>query len=336
MRSISLALALFALNCGTTPCRDRNIAFIAAGGPLGILAAALDQCTDDSTPPQQPQPIAAVPSAGLVEQTEQPDLGSVPPDMAEPSPDLSPLSCGPLFVVSIDSHGAEFCDRDTDGDAVADRLDTCPKLSAGQTPDPARRGCPAPRIYQIILPPAAFAAAGNVDLHDGTATSRPGYDWAALRHSPATLSSVIFFQNGGPNASNAVTFELVGVADFTAPVTTLDPCYAFKDNLHQDAVTRAPNDIACVARRLDLCVVDLVSPSSKIFGEEACARAVGGGSGYSSKANAPVKLTASVSSADFNSSEPQPVASVEVQVLFSGNVKLSGWEVVATIMETLH
>lgn len=87
MRSFSLALAsvsvsLFTLGCGVT-CRDRNIAFIATGGPLGILAAALDQCSDEPTP----QPVAAVEAAGL-QVPEQPDMAS-PPDMDTPSPDLS-------------------------------------------------------------------------------------------------------------------------------------------------------------------------------------------------------------------------------------------------------
>lgn len=86
MRMTSLALgSLLALAaCGTTPCRDRHVAFIAAGGPIGILAAALDQCSDEP----QPQPIAAVESSGL-QVPEQPDMAASPPDLATPSPDLS-------------------------------------------------------------------------------------------------------------------------------------------------------------------------------------------------------------------------------------------------------
>lgn len=331
MRMTMLTLAsVLALGCGS-PCRDQKIAAASLGGPIGIIFAAAWQC--DGEPQPQPEPIAAVASTGLSAQPDlvaQPDMGTAP-DLSPP-----PLVCGPLTVLGS-YNGIQFCERDADGDSVADRLDVCPALAAGQTPDPdpKRRGCPAPRVYQIILPPAAFAAAGNVDLHDGTATSRPGFDWVNLRAAPATLSSILFFQNGGPSASNAVSFELVGQADFTAPQTTLDPCAAFKDNLHQDAVAMG-REVACIARRLDLCAVDLVSPSSKIFGEEECSRAVGGGSGYSSKASAPIKLAANVASADWRSSDPQPVAGIEVQVLMGGNVKLSNWQVVATITETLR
>lgn len=321
-------VSLITAACGT-PCRDRKVAFIAAGGPIGILAAALDQCSDEPQPPPEPTPIAAVPIAGLSEQPT-PDLGS-PPDMAEPRPDLSPPVCGLGTVLD-----GQFCSPDGDGDAVADRLDSCPTLPAGQSPDPKRRGCPAPRTYQIVIPPAAFAAGGNLDFHDGKATSRPDFDWATPRHAPATLSSIIFFQNIGANATNSVKFELVGVADFSAPRTTIDACAAFKDRLHQDAVTRLPNDVACIARGLSLCVVDLVSPASKLAGEMECARSVSGGAGYWSAGNAPVKLTASVTSADWISSEPKPVANVEIQVVMSGSLVLSDWQVIAQITETLH
>lgn len=320
-------VSLITAACGT-PCRDRKVAFIAAGGPIGILAAALDQCSDEPQPPPEPTPIAAVPIAGLSEQPT-PDLGS-PPDMAEPRPDLSPLVCGLGTVLD-----GQFCSPDGDGDGVPDRQDQCKTLSAGQSPDPARRGCPAPRVYQVILPAAAFAVGGNIDLHNGVATSRPDYDWANTRHAPATLSSIIFFQNGSSNVTNAVSFELVGVADFTAPLTTLDPCAAFKDNLHQDAATMG-RDVACVARRIDLCPVDIVSPTSRLFGEAECARFVGGGGGFVSKANAPIKLTASVASADWRSSEPMPVAGIEVQIVMGGNVSLANFQVIATIKETLH
>lgn len=82
-QKLALASVLVAAACGTTPCRDQKIAFIAAGGPIGILAAALDQCSDEP----QPQPIAAVSTAGLVV-PEQPDMAQ-PADLATPSPDLA-------------------------------------------------------------------------------------------------------------------------------------------------------------------------------------------------------------------------------------------------------
>lgn len=330
MRMTMLTLAsVLALGCGS-PCRDQKIAAASLGGPIGIIFAAAWQC--DGEPQPQPEPIAAVASTGLSAQPDlvaQPDMGTAP-DLSPP-----PLVCGPLTVLTS-YNGMQSCERDADDDAVADRLDVCPTLAAGQTPDPKRRGCPAPRSYQIVLPAAAFATAGNIDVHNGTATSRPDFDWATPRHSPATLSSVIFFENGGASATNSVKFQLVGVADFTAPRTTIDACAAFKDNLHVDAVTRAPNDVACLPRRLALCPVDLVSPASKLAGEAECARGVGGGSGYWSTANAPVTLTASVSSADWIASEPKPVAGIEIQILMSGNVVLSDWQVVATIEETLR
>lgn len=325
--------ALIVAGCSFDPCasRETRTAWIAGGGPIGLVAALALSCP---APAPMPASIAAVPTAGL---TEQPEVVAQP-DMGEPLPDLSPpppLVCGPLTVLTS-YNGMQSCERDADDDAVADRLDVCPTLAAGQTPDPKRRGCPAPRSYQIVLPAAAFATAGNIDVHNGTATSRPDFDWATPRHSPATLSSVIFFENGGASATNSVKFQLVGVADFTAPRTTIDACAAFKDNLHVDAVTRAPNDVACLPRRLALCPVDLVSPASKLAGEAECARGVGGGSGYWSTANAPVTLTASVSSADWIASEPKPVAGIEIQILMSGNVVLSDWQVVATIEETLR
>ena len=106
------------------------------------------------------------------------------------------------------------------------------------------------------------------------------------------------------------------------------------DNLHQDAATMG-RDVACVARRIDLCPVDIVSPTSRLFGEAECARFVGGGGGFVSKANAPIKLTASVASADWRSSEPMPVAGIEVQIVMGGNVSLANFQVIATIKETL-
>ena len=330
---IALCAALtLSTGCDSDPCasKETRAAWVGLGGPLGVAAVLALSCP---SPEPAPEPIAAVAGSGLVLQPEvvaQADMGAAA-DLSPP-----PLVCGPLSVLGS-YNGAQFCERDGDGDGVADRLDACPTLAAGQAPDPARRGCPAPRTYTIVLPPAAFAAGGNVVISDDTATSLPDYDWANLRHSPATLSSVIFFQNGSANATNSVKFQLVGVADFTAPVTTLDACSSLaKDNRGQDAVTRAPNDIACLPRRLAICPVDLVSPASKLAGEAECARGVGGGSGYVSKASAPVTLTASVSSADWISSEPKPVAGIEIQVLMSGTLKLAGWQVVAEVTETLR
>lgn len=327
-------LATLAAGCSYDPCSspETRTAWIGAGGPVGLVAALALSCPHEPAPEQ---PIAMVPTAGL---TEQPDLGAAP-DLSQ-VPDLSPpppLVCGPFFVVSVDGRGREFCEADRDGDGIADRTDTCPALASGQSPDPARRGCPAPRVYSVTLPAAAFTTAGAVTIHDGTASSLPSFDWPNLRQSPASLTSIIFFQNAAPNVTNSVSFELKGVADFTSPLTTLDACTALaKDNRGQDAVTRAPNDIACIARRLALCPVDIVTDASRLFGESECADSTARGSGYVSKALAPVTLTASVSSADWRSSEPKPVAGIEVQIVLSGTVRLSDWQVVAHITETLR
>ena len=139
MKKLALLLALVvAAGCSYDPCasRETRLAWVGAGGPVGLVAALALNCER----PEQPQePIAAVQTAGLTEQP-MPDMGTAP-DMAQ-VPDLSPpapLVCGPLTVVSVDTHGREFCDSDRDGDAVADRLDSCPTLAAGQSPDPARR-----------------------------------------------------------------------------------------------------------------------------------------------------------------------------------------------------
>lgn len=104
MRLTLLALAtVVALGCGS-PCRDQKIAAASLGGPIGIIFAAAWQCTDDSTPQQQP--IAAVETAGLLV-PEHPDMASPsdlamsPPDLAHPAdmatpppppPDLSPIT----------------------------------------------------------------------------------------------------------------------------------------------------------------------------------------------------------------------------------------------------
>lgn len=323
-----VALATLAAGCSYDPCSspETRTAWIGAGGPVGLVAALALSCPHPESPQQ---PIAAVASSGLSAQ-QQPDLGAGP-DMGAAPPDLAPIVCGPGTVLD-----GQFCSPDTDGDGVPDRIDQCKALAAGQSPDPARRGCPAPRVYSVTLPAAAFAAtAGAVTIHDGTASSLPSFDWPNLRHSPATLTSIVFFQNAAPNVTNAVSFELKGVADFTAPLTTLDSCASLaKDNRGQDAVTRAPNDIACIARRLALCPVDIVTDASRLFGESECADITARGSGYVSKALAPVTLTASVSSADWRSSEPKPVAGIEVQIVLSGTVRLSDWQVVAHITET--
>lgn len=334
-------VSLFTAACGS-PCRDRHVAFIAAGGPIGILAAALDQCSDEPQPP--PEPIAMVPAVGLVEQTESPDMGSAP-DMVEPMPDLgppAPLACGPGTVLDSFS-GKQFCSPDGDGDAVPDRLDSCPALASGQAPDPARRGCPAPRVYSVTLPPSAFLGGGALDFFNGTATSKAidGFNWASMTWQPATLTSTIFFQRYGADVTNAVSFSLVGTADYTAPASRIDTCAGFRDNAHQDASaadpkTGNPNNVVCLPRRIMLCVVDMVSPYSIAQGESGCVRSISGGGGYWSAASAPIRLDAKVSSADFLSSDPKSPPSIELQVLLSGNVKLSDFSVVATVVETLR
>ena len=325
------SLLLVAANCTYDPCADKGsrAAWIAGGGPIGAVAALALSCAPPEPEPA-PEPIGAVPPAGLVEQP--PDMGAAP-DLAT-VPDLAELHCGVGQVIGVTGTGAQFCEPDTDGDGIADRLDKCPSVPSGQTPDPSRRGCPKPRSYQVVLPPAAFSAGGNVTVHDGVASSLPSFDWINLKHTPATLTSIVFFQNAAPNVTNAVSFQLDGTADFTAPVTTASACTALA-NRGQDAVTRPPNDIACIARRLDICPVNIVSPASKLFGESECARTIGGGGGFSSKANAPVTLTASVPAGDFNSSNPQPVSGIEIQILLSGTMKLAGWQVIATVTETI-
>lgn len=327
MRFLLFAIAaLSVVGCSYDPCssRETRTAWIAGGGPIGLVAALALSCPHEPAPEQ---PIAAVQGSGLA--AEQPDLGAAP-DMGQTAPDLAELHCGLGTVLD-----GQACSPDADGDGIADRLDRCPSTASGQSPDPARRGCPSPRTYQITLPAAAFAAtAGNVTIHDGTASSLPSFDWPNLRQSPASLTSIVFFQNAAPNVTNAVSFQLVGVADFSAPSTTQDPCYAFKDDLHQDAVTRSPTETACIARRLALCPVDIVSDASRLIGEGECADSTARGGGYVSKALSPVTLSAHVDSADWRSSEPKPVAGIEVQIVMSGNVKLSDWSVVATITET--
>lgn len=325
MRFLLIALcAALALStgCDMDPCasREARAAFVGLGGPLGVAAVLALSCPQ----PEPEQSIAAVAGSGLVLQPEvdlggSPDMGGAP-DLAEaPPPPPAP---------------------DADLDGTPDAQDRCPTTPSGQTPDPARRGCPAPRVYQVRLPAAAFSASGPLTVVDGVVSSHASYDWRGGKFESGALSAVIFFEHAGAGASNAVKFELQGVADFTAPVSTADSCKPWKgereDASDPNPKTGNPNDTVCVPRRLDLCPVDMVSKASQLLGEAACADAVQRGSGYRSKSNAPVALTASVANADWRSSEPQPVASIEVQVLFSGNLKLAGWEVVATITETLH
>lgn len=319
-KNLALASVLVAAACGS-PCRDQKIAAASLGGPVGIIFAAAWQCSDDST---TQQPVAAVEAAGL-QVPEQPEMGS-PPDMGQAAPDLAPQP--------------DLTPSDRDGDGVPDGKDRCPTTPAGDDPDkdPTRRGCPAPRVYKVVLPPAAFAAAGSLTFVDGIVTSKANFDWSSMMRSFASLSSIFFFQNWGVNVSNSVSFELTGQADFTAAPTTISSCAAFKDHDHQDAsapnpATGNPLDVACFARRISLCPVSMLHQQT---GEAECARYIGGAGGYWSAANAPIKLAANVASADWISSEPQPAPSIEIQIWLSGTVKLSDWQVVATITETLH
>lgn len=83
MTSLTLGSLLALAACGTTPCRDQKIAAASLGGPVGIIIAAAWQCSDEP----QPQPIAAVSTAGL-QVPEQPDMAQSA-DLATPSPDLT-------------------------------------------------------------------------------------------------------------------------------------------------------------------------------------------------------------------------------------------------------
>ena len=326
MRFLLIALcAALALStgCDMDPCasREARAAFVGLGGPLGVAAVLALSCPQ----PEPEQSIAAVAGSGLVLQPEvdlggSPDMGGAP-DLAEaPPPPPAP---------------------DADLDGTPDAQDRCPTTPSGQTADPARPGCPEPRTYKVVLPVAAFSASGPVTVLDGAATSKAYFNWSTMKRESVALSSIVFFQNGGPNVTNAVSFELTGQADFTTPATTISSCAAFKDTLHQDAsapnpATGNPLDVACIARRIALCPVGIVSDQRRLFDEASCADNVQRGGGYWSAANAPIKLTANVASADWNNSDPQPVPGIEVQVLLSGNLKLSDWQVVATITETLH
>ena len=71
-------------------------------------------------------------------------------------------------------------------------------------------------------------------------------------------------------------------------------------------MTGNPLDVACIARRIALCPVGIVSDQRRLFDEASCADNVQRGGGYWSAANAPIKLTANVASADWNNSDPQP------------------------------
>lgn len=321
MRFLIFAFSVVVLSsgCSYDPCAsgETRAAWIASGGPVGLVAALALSCPQ---PEPAPEPIAAVAGSGLVVQPEVP-----PPDMgeAQQAPDLAEAPPPP----------------DADHDGIPDVKDRCPTTPSGQTPDPARLGCPAPRTYTVRLPAAAFAAAGPITVADGVVTSRASYDWAGSKFENGSLSAVVFFENAGASASNAVTFELTGTADFSAPVSTADSCKPWKGE-REDASDPSPksgnpNDVVCVPRRLDLCPVDLVSKAAQLLGEAQCADGVQRGAGYRSKASAPVKIVASVPSADWTSAEPKPAAGIEVQVLFSGNLKLSGWEVLVTVKETL-
>lgn len=325
MRNFALFFAaLIVAGCSYDPCASKEIrtAWVATGGPVGLVAALALSCPQ---PEPAPEPIAAVPLAGL-ELQQQLDMGSAP-DMAEPAPDLSPPP--------------DLAQPDRDGDGVPDSKDKCPTTPSGQTPDPARVGCPKPRTYMVRLPPAAFSASGPVIVADGAATSRPFFNWSTMKRESAALSSIIFFQNGGPNVTNAVSFELTGQANFASAPTTISSCAAFKDTLHQDAstpnpVTGNPLDVACIARRIAICPVGIASEQRRLFDEAACADNIQRGGGYWSAANAPIKLNASVASADWNSSSPQPASGIELQLVLSGNVVLSGWEVIAVVTETVN
>lgn len=84
------ALLITSSACGL-PCRDRNLAVIGTGGPVGILIAALDRCDDD--PPAMAE-ATEVPEAAQTDPAPLPDMATTPAtdmatqaDMAAP-PDL--------------------------------------------------------------------------------------------------------------------------------------------------------------------------------------------------------------------------------------------------------
>lgn len=62
---------------------------------------------------------------------------------AEDFPSDASMLVGGVSMTLRGPEAREAAEQDRDGDGVVDRDDTCPDTAAGETPDPARRGCPA-------------------------------------------------------------------------------------------------------------------------------------------------------------------------------------------------
>jgi len=165
------ALALVLLAGCNLPCRDRAIAEVAAGGPIGILVAALDQCHDEPLPPP-----SVVPTEGL--QVQLPDLAESPADMASPTtpdlahprdmtppPDLTPPP--PVVIVTMT----------TSWQASGSVVPTAPDAGHVSAGYDFVRFKPQPGIFEAVvtLPPQA-AQAKKISL---TYTVSASANWAA-------------------------------------------------------------------------------------------------------------------------------------------------------------
>lgn len=239
MRKFALFFAAFIVaGCSYDPCADRGTraAWIAGGGPVGLVAALALSCEAEA--PRNAAQIAAVPSAGLVA------LPEAPLDMAEPAPDLTPPP--------------DLTQPDRDGDGVPDAKDRCPGTPAGDSPDPStnRRGCPAPGYYDVggkLL----HAESGSWSVLDNVWKSVPVYDWQAFRPVPSVLTMRVDLAQSDPAQLTIHDFSWTGAVDMGAP-TTRPECLPLKNQGLYDfpASPADPTLHTCELRTLSARIYD--------------------------------------------------------------------------------
>lgn len=219
---LPLALVV-AVGCSYDPCasREARAAWVGAGGPVGLVAALALNC---ERPEPMPEPIAEVPASGLVEQTEQPDMGA-PADMAQAAPDLAP-GCDLPDLWYTDWLGRKICGHDMDLDGIPDALDKCKATSAGATPDPSRKGCPAPGYYDVSGK-VLNAESGSWSLLNNVWTSGPIIDWKIFRPLPSVLVMRVLMAQTDPADQTLTEFSWSGTVDMGRP-TTQPECAVLK------------------------------------------------------------------------------------------------------------
>ena len=290
------SLLLVAANCTYDPCADKGsrAAWIAGGGPIGAVAALALSC---APPEPAPEPIVVVASAGL-------EVEAPPPDMAEPSPDLSTPP--------------DLTPPDRDGDGVSDGADKCPGTPAGQSPDPQRAGCPAPTFYEVAGS-TVYPFSGTWALTANVWQSAPNVNWATYRPISSTLALNVSLPQTAPATQKITAFEFDAVADI-GPVNTSSSCMGLKD-LYTNPSNSAQS--LCFARNVNYQIFD--AQGNELTGAGGtCVAAVAG-----------PQIVKCKLALGTNIPLPSGATSFQVRPLADGTVKLSALSASATVLVTL-